>query len=333
MNPATSAAADLAAMAARFPPVDIDATVDALAGLVAAYAAVPPLVSGALILAVVVAVCFLLATATGNYSQVDRIWSITPILYAWNFVAVASLRGMPLDARLTTMAVLITVWGARLTYNFWRKGGYNWHDEDYRWPKLRTIITNPVLWHTFAFLFISLYQNLLLFLLVCPMQPVFASASAGAAAVPWTRTDSAAAVLFVALLALETATDQQQWEFQSKKWALLREGRTLESLPVPLRFGFPTTGLFRLCRHPNFFAEFSINWTAIGAVLLTTLFFGSTAFTEYITSAKYPLYKLYQKHTPALVPFFPDVPFEEIVRKEGGPYLTSGATPTKRKTQ
>ncbi len=34
------------------------------------------------------------------------------------------------------MALLILLWGARLTFNFARKGGYS-GTEDYRWPVLR----------------------------------------------------------------------------------------------------------------------------------------------------------------------------------------------------
>ena len=31
----------------------------------------------------VAALCFLLGEATGNYSQVDKLWSIIPLVYAW----------------------------------------------------------------------------------------------------------------------------------------------------------------------------------------------------------------------------------------------------------
>jgi len=27
--------------------------------------------------------CFIISEVSGNYSQVDKIWSITPIIYAW----------------------------------------------------------------------------------------------------------------------------------------------------------------------------------------------------------------------------------------------------------
>ena len=80
-----------------------------------------------------------------------------------------------------------------------------------------------------------------------------------------------------------------------------------------------TTGLFRVSRHPNFFFEQAqwwafyaigataavasglglwggaLNWTIVGAALLTLLFIGSTIFTESITASKYPAYAEYQR--------------------------------------
>ena len=50
----------------------------------------------------------------------DRIWSIVPVVYVWVFAIAAGLG----DARLDVMAGLVTLWGARLTFNFARKGGY-----------------------------------------------------------------------------------------------------------------------------------------------------------------------------------------------------------------
>ena len=43
-------------------------------------------------------------------------------------------------ARLLVMALLVTAWGARLTFNFARKGGYTGM-EDYRWAILRGRMT------------------------------------------------------------------------------------------------------------------------------------------------------------------------------------------------
>ena len=69
-----------------------------------------------------VAVCaatWLTSIITKEYSWVDRIWSIIPIVYMWVFAYGANFA----DVRLNVMAVLVTLWGARLTFNFARKGG------------------------------------------------------------------------------------------------------------------------------------------------------------------------------------------------------------------
>src|SRR5262245_50406128 len=99
----------------------------------------PSLHTAALLCVVLAAACWLLSIVTRNYSQVDRLWSIAPPLYAVLFPAQASFR----DPRLDVMAVLTVLWGARLTYNFARKGGYRSGNEDYRWEAVRRR-TGPV---------------------------------------------------------------------------------------------------------------------------------------------------------------------------------------------
>ena len=84
---------------------------------------------------------------------------------------------------------------------------------------------------------------------------------------------------------------------------------------------FLQAGLWRLSRHPNFFFEQAqwwalfffgaiaagsvLQWTVLGAALLTGLFIGSTTFTESITRSKYPEYADYQATTSPVVPFPP----------------------------
>jgi hypothetical protein len=80
----------------------------------------------------VVATTFVVSSLTGNYSQVDKIWSIVPLIYCWIVLC---------DERTLLMAIVATVWGIRLTWNFSRRGGYTWPpwngDEDYRWKYLQ----------------------------------------------------------------------------------------------------------------------------------------------------------------------------------------------------
>ena len=80
--------------------------------------------------------CFLLGELTDNVSQVDKVWSLLPIVYAWTVAHHGEY-----TPRLLLMAILVTAWGARLTYNFSRHGAYRlkfWSGhEDYRWQVLR----------------------------------------------------------------------------------------------------------------------------------------------------------------------------------------------------
>ncbi|MFB6608788.1 DUF1295 domain-containing protein [Agromyces sp. NPDC056379] len=263
---------------------------------------------GPLIVCLVICAAITLATwiaslATREYSWVDRIWSIAPIVYVWVFAVSSGFAG-----RLVLMAVLVSAWGIRLTFNFARKGGYRPGGEDYRWAVLRGRMSRAG-FAAFNLLFISIYQNAVILLFCLPAATVFT-----AGVVPLGTADVVLAVLFLALLAGETAADQQQWAFHRWKAAERAAGRT----PQP---EFLRTGLFRFSRHPNFFFEQAqwwvfygfavaatgvwLHWTIAGAVLLTTLFIGSTIFTESITRAKYPDYDDYRARTSPIVPWFP----------------------------
>lgn len=260
--------------------------------------------------AIITAVCWILSLLTKDYSWVDRSWSLSPIVYAWIF-AWSVLSVGAAGARTIVMALLITAWGARLTFNFARKGGYSGM-EDYRWSIVRKSMKNWQ-WQIFNLLFTSVYQNALLVLIVLP---VGLSASNPSNLNAW---DILLAALFLALLIGETTADQQQWNFQQAK---KRAGGALEP-------GFVTTGLFRYSRHPNFFCEQAqwwviyalgasavvcaggsflggaLNWSLVGALLLTVLFIGSTMMTESISMKRYPTYAQYKRTTSAIIPLPP----------------------------
>ena len=259
---------------------------------------------------VVVLTCFIVSEITLNYSQVDKLWSLVPLAYGWLTVA-----SFP-SPRIYLMATLVTIWGLRLSYNFYRKGGYNiipWKgEEDYRWKILResTALQGRLRFGLFNLLFISFYQNLLILLFSTPllMAALYSEAPLG-------LTDLIAAALMLLFIITETIADNQQFKFQNAK----RNAEANEQLfAESLRKGFLTEGLFRHVRHPNFASEqaiwisfylFSvaasgqwINFTLIGPVLLVTLFIGSSVMTEKISSGKYPDYSTYQKEVPKFIP-------------------------------
>ena len=75
---------------------------------------------------------WVVSVVTREYSWVDRIWSIIPVVYVAVFATAARFA----DTRLDVMLALVVLWGARLTFNFARKGGYARGGEDYRWAVL-----------------------------------------------------------------------------------------------------------------------------------------------------------------------------------------------------
>ena len=254
--------------------------------------------------------CFVVSTLSKNYSQVDKLWSLIPIVYVW-ITAVKS----GLEPRLVLMAIIITVWGLRLTYNFSRRGGYSirfWTGkEDYRWAVLRA---KPELaakwrWVLFNLLFISLYQMGLILLITLP-----AVRSLGGSPLGW--VDYLFAALILGIVIIETVADQQQWNYHKEKRKALATGGTI---PEKYRKGFVHSGLWGKMRHPNYAAEqaiwivfyfFSVsatgvwlNWSVMGAILLVLLFWGSSNFSETISAGKYPDYADYRKRVSRFVPF------------------------------
>ena len=255
------------------------------------------------------AFCFIVGEITGNNSQMDKLWSLLPIAYTW---VIAVKDGM--NARLVVMAVLATLWGIRLTINFARKGAYKlkfWEGvEDYRWAIVRSGPTfkKRWAWTLFDLGFISIYQNALVLMTTFPALVVMKSE------VPFGWMDAVAAVLMLGFIIWETVADEQQWRFQTRKWAMINEGKKLEELPEPYNKGFNTTGLWSRCRHPNYFGEQAIwvcfylftieagigviNWSIIGALLLIVLFQGSSSLAEEISGGKYPEYEKYCRSVP-----------------------------------
>jgi steroid 5-alpha reductase family enzyme len=184
------------------------------------------------------------------------------------------------------MCLLISIWGFRLSYNFYRKGGYNkvpWRgEEDYRWKFLRQspILNGRIRFGLFNLLFISFYQHFLIFLFSTPLLLVAKYQGTGL-----TFVDIVAAALMLTFIVIESVADNQLYRFQNlKRSKVPSEGLYRKSL----RNGFLSEGLWQYARHPNFISEQAawisfylfgvaasgnwINLTIAGPVLLVLLF-------------------------------------------------------------
>lgn len=277
------------------------------------------------------AYCLIFAEIAQNYSKVDQIWSITPWAFCWYLYGHWNYNhNGGSHERLLLMCCLTTIWGLRLTFNFWRRDGYGnliHHEEDYRWPILRKKINNKFLFAIFNATFIAPYQNLILLLIALPAYNVMKSDETSC-----NTGDYVLAVLFVLLVGMETIADQQHWNFHKKKYTVTAAQRAVHPDP-DVREGFLQSGLFRYSRHPNYFAEQSI-WMVIyaftlthaninsisdlfniyflGELLLLSLFQGSISFGESITCSKYPKYKTeYSLRTSKCFPWFAGVRSEK----------------------
>jgi steroid 5-alpha reductase family enzyme len=254
--------------------------------------------------------CFIVSEATRNYSQTDKLWSLMPIVYSW--ITVASFP----SPRTYIMASLVTIWGVRLSYNFYRKGGYNiipWKGvEDYRWKVMRE---NPVLkgrirFGLFNLFFISFYQNILILLFSSPV--LLAAINQNKSL---TLIDLIAALLMMIFILTESIADNQLFRFHQEKLKNVNEERLYSE---SIKKGFMTEGAWKYVRHPNFTSEqliwmsfylfgvaasgHWINYTLAGPVLLVLLFAGSSGLTESISRRKYPEYAVYQKEVPKFIP-------------------------------
>ncbi len=262
------------------------------------------------VMAGVAMLCFIVSEITLNYSQVDKLWSLMPIVYSWMTVV-----SFP-SPRLFIMAALVTIWGLRLSYNFSRKGGYNiipWKGkEDYRWKILRgtAILKGRFRFSLFNLLFISIYQNVVIFLFSSPFLMAALNHDK-----QLTVIDLIAGILMLTFIVTESIADNQLFKFHKEK---RNPGNEENQYKESLKKGFLTEGLWKYVRHPNFTSEQAIwisfyffgaaasgewiNFTLAGPVLLVLIFIGSSQLTESISLKKYPEYTAYQKKVPKFIP-------------------------------
>ena len=153
--------------------------------------------------------CFVVGEISRNNSQMDKLWSLLPIAYTW---VIAGMGGFSI--RLIVIAVIVTLWGIRLTFNFARKGAYSikfWAgEEDYRWVVLRQnrYLKSKFAWALFDLGFISIYQNALVLAICLPAVACMNSV------VPFGWFDGLVAALAIIFLAIE--------ERATRKWFIIK---------------------------------------------------------------------------------------------------------------
>lgn len=120
-----------------------------LDSLVTIYASTNPAISGLAFCIAAFPVFFLVAEINKNYSQVDRVWSLLPTFFNIHYALWARLNGLPTQ-RIDNVLAFSVIWSVRLTFNYWRRGGYQIGSEDYRWELIKKYIGS------FAFLLLNI---------------------------------------------------------------------------------------------------------------------------------------------------------------------------------
>ncbi|KAG0697375.1 hypothetical protein DFH29DRAFT_156937 [Suillus ampliporus] len=235
--------------------------------------------------------------------------------------------------RALLMASLVVIWMFRLSYNTWRRGLFSFKDEDYRWEILRQKIS-PFLFQVFNLTFIAIAQNIILFLLGLPAARAVAQPHT-----PLSTSDYILGTLGFLTILTEFVADNQQYSFQTCKhsgrlnpndWP----GARILWTKHDAERGFATRGLWAWSRHPNFLCEQTF-WIIITLIpilspdspkldfpptslasltpflpclVLCSLFFSSTIFSESISKAKYPVaYAAYQERVAMFLPLLTPV--------------------------
>ncbi|KAF2634847.1 DUF1295-domain-containing protein [Massarina eburnea CBS 473.64] len=263
-------------------------------------------------------IVFIIAEINKNYSQVDRVWGVLPVIYNCHYALWAHQAGIPSQRMDHIMAVTV-LWGARLTFNYWRKGGFQVGSEDYRWEVVKDFV-GPRWMVLFNITFIALSQNLLLFLITAPTYILLLSSHLTGN--EFSIYDHLFSKGIFLVILLEFYADQQQWTYHQAKTLYKQTAKVPSKGYVysreQLDRGFNTSGLWAYSRHPNFAAEQAVwvalyqwcccesltfmNWCFGGAMSYLILFQASTWLTEKLSAEKYPEYTVYQKRVGKFLP-------------------------------
>ena len=229
-----------------------------------------------------------------NSSIVDPFWGTGFVVANWLYFALTP-DGFP--ARKWLIAVLVTVWGLRLSIHLlsrnWGKG------EDFRYRKWREEAGKQWWWRSFFKVF--LLQGLLLWIISAPL--LAAHISPGPAHL--TVLDFLAVALWAVGFFFEAMGDLQLARFRSNP---ANKGTVLD------------TGVWRYTRHPNYFGDATQWWayyliaaaaggwwTIFSPILMTGMLLrvSGVVLLEKTLATTKPGYREYVESTSAFIPWFP----------------------------
>jgi steroid 5-alpha reductase family enzyme len=252
-----------------------------------------PLFKAAAVDGIATVIIFVFSMFFNNSSMYDPYWSAAPIVFVGYWGATTP----SLTLRSALILLLTAIWGARLTFNFWRR----WkgiHHEDWRYAGYRQGAKK--LYWALSFFGFHLFPTIIVFLAGVP---IYFSVTSTAA---FSYIDVAAGVIAVTAILIEAVADSQM-----RRHVLAGSGdsKTYRS------------GLWAYSRHPNYFgeilfwwgmfffvlaADFGHWWTVFGPLGVTVLFAGvSLRLIETRMCERHPDYPRIQQEISILIPWFP----------------------------
>lgn len=250
------------------------------------------LFSGAAIL-LMMTLLWLLSLTVKNSSIVDIFWGSGFILIVWLVFALAPQGYLP---RRQLVAVLVTIWGARLALHIGNRN--RGKPEDFRYARWRE--ENGPRWWYVSYFKVFLLQGSIMWILSAPL---IAAQASGFPAI-LTPLDLLGFCIWGAGLLFEAIADAQLAQFKRQS---SNRGKIL------------TSGLWKYSRHPNYFGEavlwwgyFTIAlaagawWTIFAPMLMTYLLVRVSGVSMLERTMKdRPGYETYMKKTSAFLPWPP----------------------------
>jgi len=236
---------------------------------------------------------WLVSLALKNSSIVDIFWGTGFVISAWVYF-VLTPDGFLI--RKWLMAILVTIWGLRLSlYIFWRNRG---KPEDFRYQVWRKEAGSN--WWWLSFFRVFLLQGILMWIISAPLL----SGQIGQKPVYLTLVDVLGVIIWAIGFYFEAAGDFQLARFKANPE---NKGKVMDR------------GVWRFTRHPNYFGDSAQwwgfyliaaaagGWWTIFSPILMTFFLvrvSGVALLEKSLETR-PGYKEYIDKTSAFIPWFP----------------------------